>query len=151
MTSENRFILVFSNFRVLRYEETHDLKRKIEDLTNEISRKEKSYEEYKLQVKIHEEARDKLRVELNSANQKIKDQDHATSVIRKELSEANARLDDERTDRTSLTKQYEELRETFTANEKEKLEIQAKMRTLEDQMFKNETLRDTLQHDLQEV
>ena len=140
-----------SGYRVLRYEEAHELKKRIEELENEITRKEKNYEEYKLQVKIHEEARDKLRVELNDANQKVKESDNLSSLARKELNELQARLSNETLERVSLSKQYDELREQFAASEKEKLELQLKVSASEDLIFKSDTMKETLQHDLFEV
>ena len=138
-------------FRVLRYEETHELRKRTEQLENEIARKDKSYEEYRQQVKIHEEARDKLRVELNEANQKIREIDQLLHANKKEHNELQVRLDEEKIERTSLAKQYEELRNLYTTNEREKLELQSKVKSCEDVMFKNETVKEALEHDLQEV
>lgn len=136
---------------MLRYEETHELRQRIEHLENEIARKEKSYEEYRLQVKVHEDARDNLRVELNEANQKIRTLDQALNAARKEQNEIRAKLDDEKIERTSIAKQYEDLRDLYGASEREKLELQSQVTAKEDLIFKCETMKETLEHDLREV
>ena len=137
--------------RVLRYEEGHELRKKTEQLENEISRKDKSYEEYRQQVKVHEDARDKLRMELKEANEKMREIDQLLHASKKEHNELQVRLDEERIERTSLAKQYEELRGLYTVNEREKLELQSRVKSCEDIMFKNETVKEALEHDLQEV
>jgi len=139
------------DLRVLRYEETHDLKKRVENLENEISRKEKTYEEYRQQVKVHEEARDKLRVELNEANQKAKEIDQLLHASKKEQNEVQAKLDEEKIERSSLSKQYDELRVAYSTNEREKFELQSKVKSYEDLIFKNETVKEALEQDLQEV
>ena len=138
-------------FRVLRYEETHELRKRLEHLENEIARKEKSYEEYRQQVKLHEDARDNLRVELNEANQKIREIDHLLHTSKKEHNELQVRLDEEKIERTSLSKQYEEVRGAYAENEREKMELQSKVKSCEDKIFKQETVKEALEHDLQEV
>ena len=90
-------------------------------------------------------------MELNEANQKIREIDHLLAASRKEQNELQARLDEEKMERNSLVKQYEELRESYAASERDKLELHSKVTSSKDLIFKSETVKETLEHDLQEV
>lgn len=102
-------------------------------------------------MKMHEDAHDKLRAELSDANRKLREMDQTLTVERKELTESKASLGEEKMERASLAKQYEELRELYGASEREKLELQSQVQAKDDLIFKCETVKETLEHDLIEV